>query len=163
VEKGTHRALWVMGTIAALIILWLLMRGKNVVNNVTNNTPAGYPSNLYNISSPGARNWTGGASGLPSIAPLDDGDCGCTSANGGNFFTSIQDMLNQFMNGASGAFKSYEDNVFSGYPSSVTQYFNNPVGASQSQSSRNDFASSNEGMLTMNSVGPNAGMSGRNY
>jgi hypothetical protein len=86
---------------------------------------------------------------LPTIAPLDDSDCGCTSANGGNFFTSINDMLNQFMNGASAAFNSYESNVFNGYPTALTQYFNNPVGVSQAQSSTNAFTLDSSGGLTM--------------
>lgn len=162
-EKGTHRALWVMATIGGLIILWLLLRGKmgtilssNIVNNITNNSPGTLPNgNAYTIASPGSRNWVGGASGLPTIAPLDESDCGCTSINGGNFFTSINDMLNQFMNGASAAFDDYESNVFNGYPDSVTQYFNNPVGAVQSQNDSrvfNSMGSNTDGSMTVTTL-----------
>lgn len=158
-EKGTHRALWVMASIGGLIILWLLMRGKassivnggSTINNIINggsNTPLMGP-NSYNISSPGSRNWVGGASGLPNIAPLNENDCGCTSINGGNFFTSINDMLNQFMTGARGAFNNYESNVFGGYPTAMTQYFNNPVGANLSATSANSFNARDSSGLAM--------------
>jgi hypothetical protein len=142
-EKGTHRALWVMATIGGLIILWLLLRGKNttIVNPSNTAAPAG---NIYDIASPGNRQWVGGASGLPNIAPLDESDCGCTSINGGNFFTSINDMLNQFMTGSRAAFDNYEQNVFNGYPSALTQYFNNPVGQQMTNYSSRMLTSNGE-------------------
>lgn len=153
VEKGTHRALWVMATIGGLIILYLLLRkGGTVINQGNNTTGAVPPANVYNIASPGARQWVGGASGLPTISPLDDSDCGCTSINGGNFFTSINDMLSQFMAGSGAAFNKYENNVFNGYPTAMTQYFNNPVGAALSQQGANSFNGEDTGSIGLNTT-----------
>lgn len=154
--KAHHRVLWILATVGGLIILWLLLnRNKNT--NIVN--PAAQSSNVYNIASPGGRTWTGGASGLPWIPPSDPNDCGCTSSNGGNFYTSVQDMINQFVKGSAQAFAQYESNVYNGYPSSLTQYFNNPVGAGQSQDARNAFGTSATGNL----MGVDSGSIGTAY
>jgi hypothetical protein len=144
-NQRTETFLWLGGAgILLAVLYWLSKRASNTTVVQSNPTYTG-----YNIS-PGS--WSGTSSGLPTLpAVTDSSDCGCTSANGGSFFGSLGDMLNQYMQGATAAFNTYESNVAALYPDWVTQYFNNPTGVSQwqastriltdpSQSALNDYA-----------------------
>jgi hypothetical protein len=149
-SKRTENLLWIGGAAILLFVLWWLSkRGSNTT--VQNSTPT---YNSYNIS-PGS--WGGSASGLPTITNPNSSDCGCTSANSGNFFTSLGDMLTTFMNGSSDAFNQYESGVAALYPSWVTQYFNNPTGVSQWQASTRVLTDPSQTELNDNGgVAPNA-------
>lgn len=121
-SKTETRAVWIVGVVALLIVLYLLMRGKNT----TINQEAGPTYTNYNLS-PGG--YQGSATGLPNIPAMTTSDCGCNGgATTGGFYASLNDMLQNFMTGATAAFNSYENNVYANQPNFVTQYYNNPAG-----------------------------------
>lgn len=149
-EREKKVMLWMTIGVAVIVIILLLLRRANG-GNAANGAPVdfapeylqyNFPGNsyqIYNGKLPGIGNWTGTATGLPTIPAMSsDSGCGCSSGSSG-FFSSTQQMLDQFMTGASEAFNNYEDNVFSSYPDSVTQYFNNPAGAGMSNTARHAF------------------------
>jgi hypothetical protein len=151
-SKREESFLWLGGAAILLIILWWLWHRVGNTN-ITNQATPTYTS--YNIS-PGS--WGGTASGLPTLQSQNGStDCGCTSANSGNFFTSLSDMLNQFMNGSTAAFNSYENGVAALYPNWVTQYFNNPTGVSQWQASTRVLTDPSQTQLNDNGgIAPNS-------
>lgn len=134
-EREKKTMLWMGLIVAVVIIVILLMR--RFASGASG--PISFAPNYLSYNFPGARDWQGTATGLPAIPAMDSGSgCGCSSGSNG-FYTSLNGMLSDFMDGASKAFNSYEDNVYSSYPSSMTQYFNNPAGASQSANAQATF------------------------
>lgn len=124
------------GIVAALIIaaiaLFFLLRNRSSAAVQQSAAPS-YTS--YNLS-PGS--YSGTATGLPTIPAAATSDCGCGGgATTGGFYASLNDMLQQFMQGASAAFNSYEDNVYATQPNFVSQYFNNPAGVAQANANAN--------------------------
>lgn len=118
---------WGLAALGLGVILFLITRKPASVA-----TSAAPYYRTYNIPGVGVTP-VGTASGLPTVPPaaeFDDG-CGCTSATGGNFYSSLNDMLNVFKSGAGAAMKSYQDQVYSNIPSYVSQYFNNPQGGAR--------------------------------
>lgn len=137
-------ALWVTGAIVFAVVVWAyVMRRQSVSTANEEDFESPYYMN-YNYPlvswNPGAQNPVGTASGLPGIpaANADDNGCGCGGGTNG-FYTSLQSMLNAFETGAGSAFDDYVNNIKGAFPSYVDQYFNNPVGASQSATATQTF------------------------
>jgi len=127
-NEKAKTALWIGGAAVIGGVLYLLTRSKNTVAN----SAAPY-YRVYNIPGVG-QSPTGTASGLPMIpaATDDDGGCGCTSDSGGSFYTSLNDMLSSFQQGATAAFQSYMSGVYNTVPDYAKQYQSNPVPAQAS-------------------------------
>jgi hypothetical protein len=151
-SKREESFLWLGGAAVLLAVLWWLWHRVSNTTVVNQATPT-YTS--YNISS---GPWGGTASGLPTLASQSNSsDCGCTSANSGNFFSSLSDMLNTFTQGSTAAFNAYESGVASQYPNWVTQYFNNPTGVSQWAASTRILTDPSQTQLNDNGgVAPNS-------
>lgn len=139
--KKQEAYVWSGAAILLIIILWLLMR-KHRGATVSNIFPTVNNNNIVNNENPpytdyalSPGSWKGTASGLPPVKSASGSACGCTSANTGNFFTGLSDMLTKFMAGSAKSFAEYENGVYDSYPSWVTQYFNNPAGVAQSDAS----------------------------
>lgn len=122
---------WGLAALGLGGVLYLITRKPNSVA-----TSAAPYYRTYNIPGVGVSP-TGTASGLPTIPPAaqSENDCGCTSANGGQFYASLNDMLDIFKSGAGAAMKSYQDQVYNNIPSFVSQYFNNPQGGAKASAS----------------------------
>lgn len=131
-SEGEKKALWVIGPIVAIVILWIFLARRAPVQ-IGSTAPNYLTYNYPNVALP-----SGSATGLPSVTLPTSSSCGCSSGTSG-FFTSLNQMLATFQQGASNAFQSYQNNVVSAFPSSVTQYFNNPVGAAQSAAAQQTF------------------------
>jgi hypothetical protein len=120
-SKDSKHGLWLAALIAGIVILYLLIKRGGTA--ATQNAAAPIYT-TYNLS-PGS--WSGTASGLPTIPAATASSCGCQSGAGTNgFYTSLNDMLQTFMQGASSAFQNYENGIASTMPNFVQQYFNNP-------------------------------------
>lgn len=133
-SKNEKVSLWIVGGLLLLALVWIFMSRRSAAVSSAGDAP-----NYLNYNYPASKNPTGSATGLPGIPPGGmQSDCGCSGGAGG-FYTSIQSMLNQFMAGASAIFNAYQQNVYSAYPDSVTQYFNNPGGALISSQSSQAF------------------------
>lgn len=132
-KKGEKTALWITGGVLLVVIIWLLLARKAAAASTPLSiTLGGSTPDYLSYNFPGGGNWTGTATGLPSIPAASDGSsCGCSSGSNG-FYTSLNQMLSAFQQGAQNAFSTYVSDVFSSFPSSVTQYFNNPAGAAAS-------------------------------
>ena len=138
IKRGEKMALWVTGAIVFAVVVWAYVARKNATTPGASGSYASpnYLNYNYPVISwnPDANNPTGSASGLPTI-PASGGDagsaCGCTGGTNG-FYTSLNGMLQSFMQGASGAFQSYISNIESAIPSQWDQYINNPAGAAAS-------------------------------
>jgi hypothetical protein len=130
-SNDEKHGLWIAALIIGALILWLLLRNKSAAT-----TASSSPSyTTYNLS-PGQ--YSGTASGLPTIPAATVSDCGCGGgATTGGFYASLNDMLQTFMQGATAAFNSYENNVYSTQPDFVTQYFNNPAGVATANANAN--------------------------
>lgn len=135
ITKGEKMALWVSGAIVFAVVVWayiMRQQSNNTANEETYNSPY-YMNYNYPLTSWNGGSVTGTASGLPNIPAANAATNGCGCGGGTNgFYTSLNQMLSQFEQGAGNALKSYENNVMSAYPSYVDQYINNPVGATQS-------------------------------
>lgn len=149
-DKKHEAMVWTLAAIAGLGVLWFVIRREQ-------NTSASDPNALYNDYNLSPGGATGTASGLPTIpaAAGNGGDCGCTSASGGNFFNSLSGMLNTFMQGAGKAFQTYEQGIADTYPTTVAQYFNNPAGVAMEHAS--------SAILTNPASAANAGSSNTSY
>jgi hypothetical protein len=133
-NKDEKHGLWIALVIAGLVVLYLLLRNRNTSGS-TNLADSSVPYTTVNLS-PGG--YSGTATGLPTIPAATTSDCGCGGgATTGGFYASLNDMLQQFMAGATQAFNSYENNVYATQPNFVTQYFNNPVGVGTAVANQN--------------------------
>lgn len=135
ITKGEKMALWVTGAIVFAVIVWawtMRKQATSTANEESYNSPYymnyNYPLTSWNAGG----SVTGTATGLPSIPAANsaNNDCGCGGGTNG-FYTSLNQMLAQFEQGAQSAFSEYANNVYSAFPSSVDQYINNPAGAAQ--------------------------------
>lgn len=131
-SKNEKMAFWVAGGIGVIVLLWLMVyRRTNVVAPSTY-----YPDspNYMSYNYPGTQPWTGAANGLPTQAGNatynigGNSCCGCGS-NSSPVMTNMQSMLDAFAKASGDNFASYQKAVYSSFPSTVTQYFNNPSGA----------------------------------
>lgn len=132
-SKNDKIAAFVAGGVGLVVLIWMMyMRRASPSTLPTSNSP-GSIGTAY----PGTNPWNIAANGLPSSGAVASPNscCGCSSGSSG-IFTSLGNMLNYFQSKSSSMFDDYQKQVYSAYPDSVTQYFNNPAGASMSSNSR---------------------------
>lgn len=127
-SKNEKVALWVSAAIGIIVLIWLMIvRRSTIEQGPTSNGP-----NQIDLAYPTQTPWTASANGLPTI-PYDPNSSGCNSCSKNNgIFNSLGGLLNYYMSKSKDIFNNYQQQVYAAYPDSVTQYFNNPVGASQS-------------------------------
>lgn len=135
--KNDKIAVGVVAAIGIVVLIWMmLMRRSSAANTVqpTSNSPG-----AIGTAYPGRNPWKLAANGLPTPgATASDGCCGCNSGSSG-IFNSMGKMLDYFQSKSGSMFDDYQRNVYNAYPDSVSQYFNNPVGASESNRARAVF------------------------
>lgn len=128
--KNEKVALWVSGAIGIVVLIWIIMMRRSV----SAPGPSPYGPNQIQISYPGQTPWTGSANGLPTVPTVSTGCNSCSQGSG--IFTSLGNMLNSYTSQSKDLFDTYQQQVYASYPDSVAQYFNNPVGATESAQSR---------------------------
>lgn len=126
-SKNEKMATWVAAAIGIVVLLWMIfMRRSSASQGPTSNSP-----NQIQVAYPTQTPWTSSANGLPTV-PIDDSG-GCNSCSRGNgIFNSIGGLLNYYKSKSKDIFDDYQKQVYEAYPDSVSQYFNNPVGATES-------------------------------
>lgn len=131
--KQDKIAAMVVSAIGIIVLAWIMY-----MRRTTSSAPVSpYSPGTIGQAYPGTSPWQIAANGLPSVGATSDsgsGCCGCSSGSSG-IFNSMTNMLQYFQSKSSKMFDNYQASVYAAYPDSVTQYFNNPVGASESRTS----------------------------
>lgn len=133
-SKNDKIAAMIAGGVGLVVLIWMI-----IMRRAAPAAPvSAYSPGSIGTAYPGTSPWNLSANGLPTVSTTPDAGsscCGCNSGSSG-FFTSLNSMLQYFQTKSSGMFDNYQKQVYSAYPDSVTQYFNNPVGASMSASAQ---------------------------
>lgn len=112
--KHEQNALLIVGGVGAVIIVLLMLyRRSDAAPGSDSLTPGSY------------------APGAPYNAPpsrAGSSCCGCSSQSA-TIYNSLNAMLDAFQKGSADNMDRYEKAVYSSYPASVVQYFNNSSGA----------------------------------
>lgn len=127
-SKNEKMALWVSAAIGIIVLVWLMI----VRRNASSAAPSPYGPGTIQLAYPTQTPWTASANGLPTVPADTSGGCNSCS-RGSGIFNSIGGLLNYYTSKSKNIFDNYQAQVFAAYPDSVTQYFNNPVGASESR------------------------------
>lgn len=133
-SKNDKIAAFVAGGVGLVVLVWMMYMRRVAPETLPTSNSTGTIGTAY----PGSNPWQIGANGLPTsgaVASPNSSCCGCSSGSSG-IFSSLGNMLNYFQSKSSTMFDDYQRQVYSAYPDSVTQYFNNPVGASMSNTQR---------------------------
>jgi len=161
--KAEKISIWMFLGVVVLVVGYIFVSRRNAstASAVTTAQPNAATPNYLSYNYPGTNpNWSGNAVGLPTLAQVaapggltinlgspsgstSSSGCGCgcasspsaggCSTTSGNIYSSLASLISSYGAGATQAFDAYQKQVYESYPDYVSQYFNNPVGYSQSQ------------------------------
>jgi hypothetical protein len=130
-------ALWVVGGIAALVLLYVFIARRSV-----SQSPASAPETLnYTAYPAGGFSTAPNGLSLPSVSSNDGCGCGGCSGASTQIVPGIQSLIDYYTSRSKDVFNNYENSVYSSIPDTVTQYFNNPVGYQASVGAQSIFKS----------------------